>query len=384
MTRAWLWLVLLTASRALAVEFTPLEVQRLLQHSPLPELPKDPSNQVADDPRAARLGKKLFFDTRLSSNGRSCATCHDPSLRFTDGRARHDEKQTRNTPSLINVAFQRWFFWDGRADSLWSQALQPLEHKDEQAGDRRKIVQLLVDDSELQRAYLELFGPAPLQDASAAAVDRAFANIGKVLAAFQRTLIGADTPFDQFVADLRSNRPTSSVLSESAQRGAKLFVGRAGCRSCHSGPLFSDLGFHSIGLPPLDGRLPDPGRYDGVMKLQADRFSRDGEFTDRPAAQLQHRGLERTQEQWGQFRTPSLRHVAQTAPYMHDGRFSRLEQVLAHYSSLAGAVGLAQQKEKLLAPLHLSASETEDLIAFLHALGSPMGSDPAGFQPPSP
>jgi cytochrome c peroxidase len=120
------------------------------------------------------------------------------------------------------------------------------------------------------------------------------------------------------------------------------------------------------------------------MKLQADRFSRDGEFTDRPATHPQHRGLERTQEQWGQFRTPSLRHVAQTAPYMHDGRFSRLEQVLAHYSSLAGAVGLAEQKEKLLAPLHLSASETEDLIALLHALSSPMGSDPAGLQLPSP
>jgi cytochrome c peroxidase len=247
--------------------FTDVELSRIFEQSPLGRPPQDGS-RTGDDARAARLGQFLFFDSRISGSGKfSCATCHDPARAFTDGKpvAEAAGKTTRNSLSLMNAAYNRWFFWDGRADSLWSQALKPVEHPAELAGSRLQIAHLIDDDAQLRSSYESIFGKVPdLRDASRfpkrggpsdcigenefsrawqkmqpqdqEAVNRIFSNIGKSIASYERQLVSRRAPFDVFVEGLRENdAQKQQALSESAQRGLKLFVGRGECRLCHSG-----------------------------------------------------------------------------------------------------------------------------------------------------
>ena len=156
----------LQASRPahVSVEFDALERARIARMSPLGQPPADPTNAVADDPRAAHLGRRLFFEKRLSGDGRlSCAHCHDPEQAFTDGKtlAEGVGRTERNSPSLLNVAWQRWLFWDGRADTLWSQALKPLEHPLEMNGNRVAVARLLASDASLRVEYEALFNALP-------------------------------------------------------------------------------------------------------------------------------------------------------------------------------------------------------------------------------
>jgi len=148
----------------LAVDLDARQIERILKLSPLPAPPPDPTNRVADDPRAVHFGQFLFFDKRLSGNGEiACATCHDPAKGFADGRqlGRGVADLARHSPTLYDVAFNRWFFWDGRTDSLWAQAVQPIENPSEMGGDRWRIARLILEDTELARAYQEIFGPLP-------------------------------------------------------------------------------------------------------------------------------------------------------------------------------------------------------------------------------
>ena len=250
----WVLLLLALAATAVAddaVTFTDVEVKRLLQHSPLPLPPPDETNAKADDPQAARLGRTLFFDARLSgSGGLACASCHQPERSWTDGLplAHGAGEGRRHTPSLWNVAYNRWYFWDGRADSLWSQALHPIESPLEMAGSRDAAVRVVRDDARLRGAYEAAFGPW-LPGSDPATVTRVFVNLGKALEAFERTLLSRRAPFDVFAEALRAgDRDGQGALLPAAQRGAKLFVGRANCRLCHTGPTFSDGEFHDIGL----------------------------------------------------------------------------------------------------------------------------------------
>ncbi|MCP3919001.1 MAG: hypothetical protein GY711_25940 [bacterium] len=391
-----------------AVDLSAKELKRVRRLSPAKTLTADATNRFADDERAARLGQWLFFDPRLSANGEiACATCHDPALGFADGKPLAETlgKGTRHTPTLLNVAFQRWFFWDGRADSLWSQALGPIENPIEMGSDRTAVGDLIAGDDALRDAYERVFGPLPdlagvppharpaadaddelgrawsaLTDEQRQGIDRVFANVGKAIAAYERRLIRTDAPFDRFVASLGSeDGAAGAALSPAAQRGLKLFVGRGNCTMCHNGPLFSDLEFHNTSAPPLGGgALEDPGRYRGIALLKKDPFNSNGAHSDAPEGEKAKlvRRLKRSSDSWGEFKTPSLRNVAEHAPFMHQGQFADLAAVIQFYSTLEGAAGRNHHAEQVLVPLDLSQAEASDLERFLESLtGTPL--DPA-------
>lgn len=364
-------------------------------------LPPDPTNAVADDPRAAALGQFLFFDARLSPDGKfACATCHDPARAFADGEplARGRVTLARNTPTLLDAARVRWLFWDGRADSLWSQALVPLESDDEMGTNRGRVAHHIASDPELKRAYESLFGVLPdlarvprdagplggaedprrrawlaLAKTERTAVERVFANVGKALAAYERRLLPSGSPFDENVARVRRGHE-STTYPEAARRGLVLFFGRANCRSCHVGPTFSDQEFHNIGVPARDGSSArDSARHGGITQLLRDPFNARGPYSDardgESARELAQ--LDATPEVWAAWRTPSLRNVARTAPYMHQGQFATLRDVLEYYSTLKDSVPVGHHGEKVLTPLNLTDSEIADLVAFLETLTDP-------------
>ena len=353
--------------------FSADEVRRILQHSPLPPLPRDTSNSRSDDAGAARLGHFLFFEKRLSGDGRfSCASCHDPARGFADGRALSAGVGTgrRNTPALWNVAYNRWFFWDGRADSLWSQALKPLESRDEMAGSRDGVYRLVRDDAELRAAYEAVFGAFPAKG-DRTDVNRVFVSVGKALAAYQRRIVSRNAPFDAFAEGLRAgDEARLAALSEPARRGLRLFVGRGQCRTCHVGPNFTDGEFHDIGVPDGPGLQPDPGRVHGITTLLGDEFQAGGLFSDDTQSEAARSTayLDRHASVLGQVKTPTLRNVAATAPYMHQGQLATLKDVVRYYSTLEGRRPPGPHDEKILAPLNLTEGEMDDLVAFLESL----------------
>lgn len=388
---------------------TPAEVQRILRLAPLPAMPPDESNRVADDPRAAALGRTFFEETRFAPDGAfSCTSCHDPAKGFADGRpvAIGRVERERSAPSLLNVGWQRWLNWDGSADTLWGQALDPIEHPQEIAGDRLSVVRLIHDDATLRGAYEEVFGPLPelawstlpprarpwprqlpapaapddlgaawdaLPEATRETIDRVFVNVGKAIAAFERTLRTPEAAFDRFVDALRrGDAAADTLLDPAALRGLRLFIGDANCRLCHNGPLFSDGEFHSIGAPLRQGTSPrDPGRFAGAELVVASPFNAAGRFSDDTTGRRAERirTLARSPETWGQFRTPSLRGVAATAPYMHAGQFATLRDVIRFYSTLEGQVIAGHHRETVLEPLGLTDEQINDMVAFLESLG---------------
>lgn len=386
------------------VVFAAEERNLLLTLSPLPAPPRDATNAVDGLPTAIALGAALFFDPRLSGSGRfSCSSCHDPAKAWTDGRSLPLAEGTglRNTLTLWNAAHQRWLLWDGGADSLWSQALRPIEDPLEMNATRLQVARTVAEDASLSALYRNVFGAAPalgagpwpasagpraldpaaqlawwqLDPADRERVNRIFANVGKSLASFVGTIVTKPAPFDRFVEELRAGHSSSNALTPAQQRGLKLFIGRGNCVLCHSGPHFSNLEFHDIRVPPLNTAMrPDLGRSEGIAKLSGDEFVSAGYFSDDPlGTRAQHLAyLDGEAGVRGHFRTPSLRNVALTAPYMHQGQIATLREVVEHYSTLANAVEPADPNhvEALIVPLALSEREVDDLVAFLHSLTS--------------
>lgn len=381
-------------------DFTPEEVARILQHSPLDPPPPDPTNGVSGNPEAARLGQMIFFDPRFSKDGTvSCATCHLPSRGFTDGKGLSDRfALDRNVPTLWNVAYNRWYFWDGRSDSLWSQALKPLENPREQGGSRLQFAHLVLGDARLREAYQRVFGPleipqdsprfpaeggpfcrpegspahrawTSMAESDRETVDRLFVNLGKAIAAYERCLVSRHSPFDVFVEGLRSSDPAKlAALSAKARKGLKLFVGRGNCRICHSGPAFTDGEFHNLGLRPARGS-PTAGRYAAIEALRTDPFNSKSRWSDDPAsggAKLDY--LVVLQDLWGQVKTPSLRNVGRTGPYMSQGQFRTLEEVVSFYSTLQGMIRAGHHERAILVPINLAPDELEALVEFLESL----------------
>jgi len=361
-----------------------LRILRSLWIGSLKSVPPDPSNRVADDPKAAELGEQLFFDMRLSANGEvACATCHRSDLYFTDGRAlaRGIGETKRGAPTLIGVAYSPWLFWDGRRDSLWSQALAPLETAEEHGFDRRRVLNVIATDTALEARYERVFGPLPDKSADDKTVDRAFSNVGKALAAFERTLLPKPSRFDAYVASILNDvdgdpddgpddrRPH---LSPDEIAGLRLFISDATqCLRCHNGPLFTNFGFHNIGL--IEGKrgvqVYDFGRVKGVREAIEDPFRCDGPFSDAPPdVCIEERFvLKRAKELVAAFKVPTLRNVAATAPYMHDGRFSTLRDVVQHYKEAPSfRMGFQQ-----LTPLDLTPHQLDQLVAFLGTLTGP-------------
>lgn len=353
-----------------AVVFTQGELRQIRKLSPLAELPANQTNAVADDPVAARFGQRLFFDARLSANGAvACATCHDPAKGFSDGLAVSQGigRTDRHAQALWNVGYGRWYFWDGRVDSLWSQAIQPLLDAREMGATPGHLRAVVAGDAPLRSGYERLFGTAEGQPD-----DRFLSNLGKALEAYQRQIVSRGSDFDAMVAGLDGG--AGDRLGEAAKRGLRLFVGRGGCTNCHAGANFSDGEFHNIGLPRLPELPRDSGRFEGIRRLKAERFSGAGEFSDDrgEAANIKLRYLVVKTNNLAEFKTPSLRHVAETAPYMHDGRFATLREVLDFYSELPGDPPLGHREETLV-PLRLSERDKGDLEAFLRSLtGQPL------------
>jgi cytochrome c peroxidase len=333
-----------TVLLVLALLMASIAAAGLREPAPPPPLPKDtlPPKLIveklpqgldaqpvvpADNPQTeakAQLGRTLFFDPRLSADKTiACASCHDPGHGFAGKEPKaigiRGKQGRRNAPSLFNRAFGTAFFWDGRESSLEVQALKPIEDPAEMGATVPEIVARLQEDQDYVKRFKEVFpdgvtGP----------------NIGKAIAAFERTLLLGNSRIDKFVAAERAD------ISVSEKQGLWLFESRGGCWRCHSGRNFSDEQFHNTGVSW--GKEPlDLGRFE-VTKKEEDK---------------------------GKFKTPTLRGVAHSAPYMHDGSLATLEDVVELYSKGGGK---NPNLERTLAPLNLTKDEAQNLVDFLKAL----------------
>ena len=367
--------------------------------------PVDPSNAVEQRPQAAALGRALFDDRRLSRNGEvACASCHSADRQFQDGKPLGQGIGTgaRRTMPVMGAAHSPFLFWDGRKDSLWSQALGPPEDAAEHGANRVRIVKLL--QAQYQQPYEAVFGAMPalgalpddaspggtpaeraawgaMPERSRDAVNRMFANLGKAIAAFERTVSYGESRFDRYaLATAAGDGRGQAVLTSQEVRGLRLFIGPGQCATCHNGPMLTDHAFHNTGVPPIDRTRPDRGRADGVKKLVQDEFNCLGRYSDALPAQCGELQFLATDDPGAlaAFRTPGLRNVAQRAPYMHAGQFSTLEQVVRHYAASPKAVlghsELAQAGERHAdrQPIRLSDADVQDLVAFLGSLTGPV------------
>jgi len=416
-----------------------LAALRLLSPPTLPAAPADPTNRFADDPTAAALGQRLFFDPSFSGQlldtdndgssqtlgvatptsgqtGRvACAGCHIPASGYSDTRSFQRQISLgagwgrRRAPSLLDVGQARLIMWDGRKDSLFSQVFGPLETVVEMNSSRLYMAEQLFQ--RYRSDYEAMFGPMPALDDTTQfpalsatvtgcippnranppptcngpfhgmpgdgaefdgmsvdnqnAVTQVVANAGKAIGAYERLLTCGQSPFDAWV------QGNATAISSSAQRGAVLFVGSAGCVSCHSGPFMSDQGFHNVGLVPaivqqdfIDSN--DQGEATGLPQLLASSLNSAGAFSDGtddriPAAV--------TPAMSGAFRTPTLRCASMRPTFMHTGHVGTLAQVVAFFSQGGAATGYPGTNE--LKPLGLSAQEQADLVAFLESLTGP-------------
>lgn len=352
------------------VAFDDEEIARIVAHGPWPPaVTRDPSNRVSGKPYAIDFGRRLFFDPRFSANGEiACVGCHQPDRAFTDAlpRSRALAPVDRNAIALANLRQQRWYGWAGASDSLWMASIRPFLDAREMGTDAARVAAAIRSGKALACRYRLAFGrPVPADD------EAVLVDVAKALAAFQETLTTGRTPFDDFRDALaRGDAAAAARYPLAAQRGLKLFVGRGNCFVCHAGPNFSNGEFHDVGVPFfIRPGVADGGRYEGIRSVLASRYNQLGPFNDDPARAdgqaTRHVRLE--PRHWGEFRTPSLRNVAVTAPYMHDGRFATLREVLRHYSQL-NEERLHADGEKILRRLDLSDAEIDDLLAFLETL----------------
>jgi cytochrome c peroxidase len=383
------------------IEFTDTEESKLAQLWPFEAPPADPTNAVAEDPAAAHLGQYLFFDTRLSGSGEfSCATCHQSEHGFADPERFSEAAGTpgRHTPTALNTAYNNWFFWDGRCDTHWCQALGPIEAEDEQNTNRLAVVHLIADDADLAQAYEAIFGslsdlsdsarfPAnakPVGDAPEDPLDiswqamteedqdtvnQIFTNLGKAIAAYERKLIRADAPFDRFAEAYLAGDTENTEISDEAKYGFKHYLGDGLCFACHSGPNFSNNEFHNIALPSVDGiDNENTGRTKGIELLLANPFNGMGTYSDdAPGSEIKLEHLADTPEQNGQFKTASLRNLISTPPYMHGGHFADLTEVVNHYNDMDDRPPIGH-REELLFPLDWSDQDVLQMVSFLESL----------------
>jgi len=373
-------------------------------------------NDVALDSKAASLGHHLFFDKRLSKNSASaCVTCHVPNQYFTDGlkTGQGISQLRRNTQSIIGSVYQNWLYWDGRRDSLWSQALVPIEAQAEMGSDRLSTARLISESYASE--YEAIFGKIPtinfeqlpahaspdanstalkawktIDPSTRKAINTIFANTGKAIAAYESLLSPKAGRFDEFVnVLLQSDNPDTETLnaylSQSEQRGLRLFISnRTQCLNCHSSAMFSNFGFHNIGTAQAEDNSIDAGRMIGIQSVQSNEFNCNSSFSsgNDGSCNLLHstNNLDATLSIHGAFRVPGLRGLKQSAPYMHDGRFAKLEDVIRFY---------VEPQPQLLGKRHdlpvidkLNDTEVNDLAAFLLSLGDQVDVNSAWLKPP--
>ncbi len=310
----------------LAVALPQLGAQRFLANGLLGPVPVPADNPQTD--AKVRLGQQLYFDTRLSlDNTVSCATCHDPAKAW----ANHNRTDTgikgqvggRNSGTILDSAYMRYQFWDGRAGSLEEQALGPIANPIEMGETLENVVRKLDAIPGYRRQFEDVFGTGVTAD-----------GIGKAIASFERTVISGPSPYDRYLMG------DKKAMSSAAVRGMDLFNGKAHCTACHSGPMFSDQSFHNLGIG-MDKPDPDVGR---------------SKITGDPA-------------DWGKFKTPTLRNIALTYPYLHDGSEATLLDVVVLYDR--GGIP-NKNLDPLMLPLNLTETERADLVAFMESLTGTM------------
>lgn len=300
----------------------------------------------ADNPETVEtisLGKKLFFETKLSADeSLSCASCHNPGIAFGDGRKRSvgvgGKVGVRNAPTLVNAAYNPAQFWDGRAQSLEEQVGEPIKNPIEMNLSHGALVDRLRADAGYRAAFEKAFGPGPVT----------MSKVEKAVASFERTLVSGNSPFDRY-----EYGGDKAALSAAAIRGLEIFRDKTkgNCAACHTigekYALFTDGKYHNIGVGVNDeGDLTDLGRYHAT-KVEGDK---------------------------GAFKTPTLRNVALSAPYMHDGSLKTLEDVVEYY---AGGGNSNPYLDKEFKAIKIKGSERADLLAFLQSLTGEMARDGA-------
>lgn len=319
---------------------------------PLPPVTPNPDNM----PTVARmkLGRALFFDNRISASGTmNCATCHLPHQGWTVhtplSPANPGWVERRNAPTLLNVGYNKALIWDGRAWPLEKQALGSTKNPVHKGQDIDKLMEVFNNDPEMVKMFEAAYGSKPNPR-----------DYGRALAVFQRHfIITGESPFDRY---MKGNK---LAMSESAIRGMKLFKGKAGCIACHNGPNFTDYGFYNIGLK--HNPILDDEAHLRVLRFDAKRkgLKEWQTIAEDPGRYL----VTHDKKDWGKFKTPTLRNLPDTYPYMHDGRYRTLDEVIDHYDR--GGDGTPNQDPRIR-PLHLTDQEKADLKAFLLALRGPL------------
>lgn len=405
--------------------FNETEWKAVNELSPLPSPPLDPTNRYQNDEGAIRLGQKLFFESKYSgeirvlASGRngslatsamdakgkvSCAACHLPDQWFIDSRTQPNNVSLginytgRNAPSLVNIVYYNWYGQGGGLDTLWTQAAGLPENPAVLGGDRCNYARMLFTDYRTE--YDSVFDvdlPADLETrfpetckpkANAMAPDgpwemmsagdrhdilQIMANSSKAVAAYESQLISVNAPFDRYVAG------DMNAIGPEAKRGLKLFIGKAACNECHSGPFFTDQKFHNLGVPQVGQNAPlapDQGRFVDLPRLMTNALNSMGEFADAPPAEHDIPTFEVTEDDRGSFRTATLRGVAMSAPYFHTGSVDTLHDAVSYYNDGGGSSKFVGTKDPRMVPLRLTPEEIEDLTAFLESLtGEPVRED---------
>jgi len=322
-----------------------------LKLKPLPDRPPDPPDNPTT-PEKVELGKFLYFDPRLSGDGStSCATCHDPSEAWGKNQvmspAYPGNEHFRHSPTILNSAYNSLMFWDGRVKTLEEQAKKPIISPFEM----NLHYDLMIERLRAISKYREMFKKAFPNEKEPITLE----NTVKAIAAFERTIVCNDTPLDRYL------RGESNALNKKQKLGLRLFTGKAGCIQCHNGANLTDNKFHITGVPKSkaeDNTLTKITRNFAIRQFgfaNPYQFNRDlGRFF-----------ITKNPKDKGAFKTPTLRNVALTPPYMHNGAFKTLREVVEFYNKGGGNV---PNKDPLLKPLNLSEEEKSALIAFLKAL----------------
>ncbi len=330
----------------------------------LPPVPVPADNPVT--PEKAALGERLFMDKRFSADGTvSCATCHDPSKAFADGltvaKGIKGQQGTRNSPTVVNAAYYTSQFWDGRAATLEEQAkapfVNPVEHG---LKDHGPILDVIRKDPAYTEAFKRVFGVKPKE----ISID----HVVKAIATFERTLVSGDSPFDRYMYSGDKN-----AMSEAAVRGLELFRTKARCQDCHTigqtSATFSDNKFHNLGVgfTLIEGSLFDIVEKARAAKAAGTKLD-ESVLKKRELSELGRFVVTLELEDIGRFKTPTLRNVAVTAPYMHDGSVATLEEVVELYNRGGEENPMLDSG---IRPLNLTEQEKADLVEFMKALTSP-------------
>ncbi len=338
---------LICAMTAAAVAQSPRTEKKL---EPLPPVAIPADNPMT--PEKIELGKMLYFDPRLAGDSSlSCAKCHDPEKGFSNGLQMSDAypgtKHWRHVPTVLNSAYLKQLFWDGRANTLEDQAIGPIAAPIEMNQNYTHLVEKLSNIPEYRQRFKKVFNSDVNMD-----------NLAKAIAAFERTIVSQSGPVDKFL------KGDKNALTASQKRGMDLFTGKANCIACHHGPLLTDHDFHTTGVPEIE-----------PLKTESDRiatrhfFATDQKYPNPRTVEADY-GRElitKSQSDRGKFKTPSLRELRWTAPYMHNGALETIEDVVEFYMKGGGE---HPNKDPLLKPFELTDQELDDLVAFLEALSS--------------